>query len=109
MDHIADLQNLFAELGRICDPAGHVVVSNMHPSLMLRGVQARFTDPATGRETRPESYPHQISDYVMAALRAGLRIDHLSEHAVDPGLARRCPRAEKYVGWPLLLMMRLRP
>jgi len=37
-----------------------------------------------------------------------LTIDHLSEYAVDHELAARCPRAEKYLGWPLLLMMRLR-
>jgi malonyl-CoA O-methyltransferase len=80
----------------------------MHPAMMLRGVQARFTDPASGRETRPASQPNQISDYVMAALHAGLTIDHFSEHSVDPDLAQRVPRAEKYLGWPILLMMRLR-
>ena len=57
----------------------------------------RFTDPATGRETRPASCPHQLSDYVMAAIDAGLRINHLSEHAVDEALARTSPRAVKYL------------
>jgi ubiquinone/menaquinone biosynthesis C-methylase UbiE len=109
MDHIADLPGLFAELGRVCRPDGFVVISTMHPALMLRGVQARFTDPNTGRETRPASLPHQICDYVMAAIPAGLNIDHLSEHRVDAELARTCPRAEKYLDWPLLLMMRVRP
>jgi malonyl-CoA O-methyltransferase len=90
------------------DPGPCIIVSVMHPAMMLRGVQARFVDPATGRETRPASVANQISDYVMAALDAGLVIDHLSEHAVDADLAHRMPRAEKYVGWPLLLMMRLR-
>jgi ubiquinone/menaquinone biosynthesis C-methylase UbiE len=112
LDHIPDLAFLFAEMKRICKPhsqGGVIVVSNMHPALMLRGVQARFTDPLTGRETRPASCPHQISDYLMAAISVGLIIDHLSEHAVDDDLAKRCPRAEKYLGWPLLLMIRLRP
>lgn len=111
LDHIADLRRVFGEMRRLCRPAGvggAIVVSIMHPAMMLRGVQARFTDPATGRETRPASVANQISDYVMAAINAGLSIDHLSEHAVDDELARRVPRAEKYLGWPLLLMMRLR-
>jgi malonyl-CoA O-methyltransferase len=109
VDHIADLGGLFGEMRRVCRPGGFVVVSVMHPALMLRGIQARFTDPATGRETRPASCPHQLSDYVMAAVRAGLALDHLSEHAVDEELAARVERARKYVGWPLLFLMRLTP
>lgn len=107
VDHIADLAALFAEVRRVC--RGHIVVSVMHPAMMLRGVQARFIDPATGRETRPASQPHQISDYVMAAVRAGLTIDHLGEHAVDDALAATMPRAERYRGWPMLFIMRLAP
>jgi ubiquinone/menaquinone biosynthesis C-methylase UbiE len=109
LDHIPNLANLFRELGRICRPSGFVVVSVVHPAMLLRGVQARFIDPVTGCRVRLESYPHQIANYVMAALRAGLRLDHLSEHAVDPALAARSERAQKYLGWPLLLLMRLCP
>lgn len=107
LDHIADLRGLFGEMRRVCRPDGWIVVSVMHPAMMLRGVQARFVDPQTGRETRPRSSPNQIADYVAASLAAGLSIDHISEHAADADLARRCPRAEKYLNWPLLLMMRL--
>jgi malonyl-CoA O-methyltransferase len=106
-EHIGDLASLFRELGRICRTDGFVVVSAMHPAMMLKGVQARFFDPASGAETRPASHPHQIADYVMGVTRAGLRFDHLSEHAVDAALAARYPRGEKYVGWPMLLVMRL--
>jgi ubiquinone/menaquinone biosynthesis C-methylase UbiE len=108
LDHIADLPSLFGEVRRLLKPDGWAVLSTVHPAMMLRGVQARFTDPVTGRETRPASASNQISDYVMAALGVGLKIDHFSEHAADEELARRCPRAEKYVGWPMLVMMRVR-
>jgi len=76
--------------------------------MRLLGIQARFTDPATGRETRLAGARHQLSDYVTAATRAGLHIDHISEHVVDEELAARSPRAKKYLGWPLLLLLRLR-
>jgi len=109
VDHIADLDGLFREMHRVCRPSGFVVVSVMHPAMMLRGVQARFKDPATGRETRPASCPHQLSDYIMAAVQAGLTFDHLSEHAVDEALANRLERARKYLGWPMLFLMRLEP
>lgn len=108
LDHISNLAGLFGEMGRICRPDGFVLISSMHPAMMLRGIQARFTDPASGRETRPASVANQISDYVMAAVGAGLTIEHMSEHAVDAALVERSPRAGKYLGWPLLLMMRLR-
>lgn len=107
LDHVPGLDRFFAETKRICSPDGFVVVSVMHPAMMLRGVQARFVDPATGREVRPQSEPHQIADYVTSALRAGFALDHLSEHAADEALAARAPRAMKYLGWPMLLLMRL--
>jgi malonyl-CoA O-methyltransferase len=108
VDHIADLDAFFGELARICSDNGFIVISVMHPAMMLRGVQARFTDPATGQVTRPDSQPHQICDYVMAAVGAGLVIDHMSEHPVDDALAGTSPRGARYLGWPLLLLMRLR-
>ena len=109
LEHIAHLRHFFGEMERVCRLNGLLVVSAMHPAMMLRGITARFTDPETGRETRPQSHNHQISDFVMAARSAGLHLDHMSEHIVDEALAARWPRAEKYVGWPMLLMMRLRP
>lgn len=109
VDHIADLDSLFRDMLRVCRPSGFVIVSVMHPAMMLRGVRARFRDPASGQEIRPASHPHQVSDYVLAATRAACVFDHLSEHAVDEALASRLERARKYVGWPMLFLMRLLP
>jgi malonyl-CoA O-methyltransferase len=108
-DHIADLEKLFRELRRLCRTGGSVLFSVMHPAMLLRGVQARFIDPGSGRRVSPLSYPHQVADYVMAAVRAGLTLHHLSEHAVDAALAARSPRGNRYLGWPLLLLMQLVP
>jgi ubiquinone/menaquinone biosynthesis C-methylase UbiE len=108
LDHIADLKGFFRELGRICKPTGCIVISVMHPAMMLRGVQARFVEPVSGRRIYPQSQPNQLSNYVMAAIHAGLQVEHLSEHAVGPELAAASPRAAKYLGWPLLLLMRLK-
>jgi malonyl-CoA O-methyltransferase len=79
----------------------------MHPAMFLRGSQARFTDPATGEKVQPGSLPHRLSDFIMAALGAGLRLDRIEEHAPDAEFAARFPRAEKYVGWPMLVLLRL--
>jgi ubiquinone/menaquinone biosynthesis C-methylase UbiE len=109
VDHIEELDKLFSEMHRVCRPTGSVIVSGMHPAMMLRGVQARFRLPETDREIRPASYPHAMSNYVMAATRAGFAFDHFSEHVVDEKLADRLERARKYLGWPMLFLMRLRP
>ncbi|MGE0481035.1 MAG: class I SAM-dependent methyltransferase [Phycisphaerae bacterium] len=108
LEHVASPAGLFRELARVCRRGGFILCSAMHPAMMLRGISARFTDPATGVETRPQSHPHQISDFVNAALAAGVAIDHLSEHPVDETLAARSPRAVKYVGWPMLFLLRAR-
>jgi malonyl-CoA O-methyltransferase len=108
VDHIVDLAGFFGELARISKADGSIVVSVMHPAMNLLGVQARFTDPDTGKITRPESQDHQVCDYVTAVARAGLLLDHISEHSVDHHLVEHSPRAAKYIGWPLLLLLRLK-
>jgi hypothetical protein len=79
----------------------------MHPAMWLAGVQARFTEPDTGKKILIASHRHTISGYVMSAQSAGWRIDHLSEHEIDQSLAARMPKSAKYLGWPMLLMMKL--
>jgi malonyl-CoA O-methyltransferase len=107
LDHIPQPAPLFAEMRRVCTPAGCAVISVMHPAMMLRGVEARFTDRTTGREIRPASTRHQVTDYINAVLAAGWTLDHASEHEVDEALAARSERARKYAGWLMLLLMRL--
>lgn len=109
VDHIGDLVGLFREMGRVCRADGRVVITVMHPALLLKGVQARFTDPATGQKVRVDSRSHSLSDYVRAAVQAGLRMEHLSEHSGDAALVAIRPRAEPYLGWPLLFVMVCRP
>lgn len=108
LEHIKDIDLFFQELERICRWNGFILISAMHPAMWLKGQSARFFDVTTKQEVRPRSYPQQISDYVMAAMRSGLLIDHISEHAPDNELARRLPRAQKHIGWPMLVIMRLR-
>lgn len=108
LDHIQDLRTFFQNIRRICAPGVPLLVTVMHPAMMLKGVQGRFYDPASGEEIRPASVPNQISDYVTSSLAAGWTIDHMEEHACDEQLARTYTRAAKYLGWPMLLTMRLR-
>ena len=108
LEHIGDLDRFFREAHRVLRPGGRAVVSAMHPAMFLRGTQARFTDPATGRKVRPGSLPHAIADFERAARRAGFSVEAAAEYAPDARFARRFPRAAKYLGWPMLVVLELR-
>jgi len=80
----------------------------MHPAMFLRGSKARFTDPDSGEIVQPGSLSHTFSDMMMAALGAGFAIDSIKEYASDAAFATEYPRAQKYIGWPMLIVMGLR-
>ena len=107
LEHLRDLGPFFAEAHRVLKPGGRAVVTAMHPAMFLRGAMARFEDPAGGGKVTPGSVPHSVAAFVMAAVRAGFRLEDVSEHAPDEALAARVPRAMKYVGWPMLVVLRL--
>jgi malonyl-CoA O-methyltransferase len=108
LEHLQDLEAFFAEVHRVLRADGRAVVSAMHPAMFLRGTQARFTDPASGEIVRPGSYRHDIGAFVMAVLGAGLRMQGIDEYTPDAAFAARYPRAEKYIGWPMLVVLRMR-
>jgi ubiquinone/menaquinone biosynthesis C-methylase UbiE len=108
LEHLSDLGAFFAEAHRVLKWGGRAVVSAMHPAMSLRGSQARFTDPASGEIVQPGSIRYQVSDFVTAALKAGFALSAMSEYSPDAQFAGRFPRAEKYIGWPMLLILQLR-
>ena len=105
LEHLRDLDAFFAEAHRVLRPQGRAVVSAMHPAMFLRGSRARFTDPDSGEIVAPGSLPHRLGEFVMAALNAGFALRGLDEHAPDAEFVRRYPRAERYEGWPMLVVL----
>jgi ubiquinone/menaquinone biosynthesis C-methylase UbiE len=107
LEHLRELGGFFAEAHRVLKPGGRAVVSAMHPAMLLRGTQARFTDPESGELVQPGSLAHSVGAFVMAAVQAGFRLSDVAELAPDAEFAVKYPRAAKYVGWPMLVVMSL--
>jgi malonyl-CoA O-methyltransferase len=107
LEHVDDLAAIFAELSRVVRPGGRVVISDFHPEMVRRGFHARFREAPGQQKIQIRGASHTISDYVMAAVGAGLRIDHMSEHIMTEALAEQSRSAKKWVGEPLLLALEL--
>jgi len=107
LEHLRDLDPFFAEARRVLRPGGRAVVSGMHPAMFLRNTRAHFHDPLTSETVEPGSVEHTIGDCVMAAVRAGFSFAGIDEQSPDADFAERYSRAAKYVGWPMLLVLRL--
>ncbi|MCK2219387.1 methyltransferase domain-containing protein [Actinomadura sp. ATCC 31491] len=95
LTHVPALGPVLAEFARVLRPGGHVVVSDVHPEGVARGVVPPVRR-ADGAPARVATYRHPIGDYVRAALAAGLRVRRCEEPPLpDPG-----PAAEADPGPP---------
>jgi SAM-dependent methyltransferase len=81
--HVPDLRPVFAEFARVLRPGGHLVVSDMHPERILRGVIPTLRD-AEGRPGRLPGHRHLVGDYLRAALAVGLELRRCEEPVLEP-------------------------
>ncbi|MEU6715740.1 methyltransferase domain-containing protein [Nonomuraea sp. NPDC046802] len=78
LTHVPSLEPVLAEFARVLRPGGHVVISDIHPEGVARGVVPPVRLP-DGRPGRVATYHHRIGDYVRAALGAGLQVRRCDE------------------------------
>ena len=108
VEHLEDLDGFVRELGRICKPGGRIVINDFHPEMVRRNYHARFHETPGGTKWQIRGATHTVSGYVMAATRAGLGIEHVSEHIMTEALIERSRSSRKWIGEPLLFVMALR-
>jgi malonyl-CoA O-methyltransferase len=85
LEHIEDLDSIFAEAKRVLVPGGKFFISELHPFKQYGGSQARFQQ--SGETTQVTAYVHHISEFMGAALGQGFRLLELKEwwHEEDEG------------------------
>lgn len=77
LEHIADLEPIFAEVQRALVPGGHVYIGELHPFKQYAGSKARF-ETSAGMQV-VDCFPHHISDFLHAAAIHGLALVQLEE------------------------------
>ena len=89
LEHIRDLQHIFAEAsGKLADN-GYLYLGELHPFKQYSGSKARF-DTNEGLQV-VECYTHNISDFIGAAHNNGLSLVQLNEY-FDKGNDQSIPR-----------------
>jgi predicted TPR repeat methyltransferase len=81
LEHIADLDFIFAEVGGVLAADGRVYVGEFHPFRQYLGKGAKY-ETADGVQV-PDCFVHHTSDFVRAAERAGLSLVKLAEYFDD--------------------------
>lgn len=91
LEHIADLDFIFAEAARCLAPDGRFFISELHPFKQYLGRKATFV---VGDETvEIDAFVHAVSDFLDAGRRHGFTLDKFTEwwrqpdHSQPPLLA----------------------
>lgn len=101
LTHVRALGPVFAEFARVVRPGGHVVIADMHPERLRRGMIPSLRRD-NGQPARLASYHHLVGDYLRAALAAGLELRGCVEPTGDDNPKRTVASTElgPWEVWP---------
>jgi ubiquinone/menaquinone biosynthesis C-methylase UbiE len=102
-EHLSDLRALNAEVFRVLKAGGRYVFSVYHPQLAAAGKEANFE--RDGIDYRLGAYLHTTEDYLGALAGAGFTACVTREFAADAELVAAVPKAQKYLGQLILLLI----
>ena len=89
LEHIANLDHVFSEAGKVLKKGGYLYMGELHPFKQYSGSKAKF-DTASGTQVL-ECYTHHVADFIKAAKANSLSVVDLDEH-FDDGDSKSIPR-----------------
>jgi SAM-dependent methyltransferase len=103
--HVSSLAPVLAEFARVLRPGGHLVISDVHHQLVLRGSVVHAPGPS-GQPGLAPTFPHTTGDYLRAALSHGLQVRRCEEpRRAVPAQSRPAePGPGDWAGWPWTLL-----
>ena len=113
LGHLADLDDAYAELARVCPKDGSVVVSDVAVEAVNAGHRRTFRD-ADGSTHEIEHFVHEAHAHAAAAHRVGLEIDRRAHGVVGPTIRSYYVKAgrerayEQQKGLPLVFSLLFR-
>lgn len=81
LEHIEDLEAIFAQLNKVIQPNGIVYIGELHPFKQYNGSKARF-ETSEGVQV-VTCFNHHITDFVTAANNNGFELIHINEYFDD--------------------------
>ena len=85
LGHVHDIRGAYAELSRVCDVGGAVVVSDIASDAIDAGHKRTFRD-ASGATREVEHFVHSVDAHVEAAGHAGLELARHETGVVGPSI-----------------------
>jgi SAM-dependent methyltransferase len=102
-EHLSDLSAVFRSIHAVLRPGGRFVYSVYHPAMAARGAEAQFE--REGVEYRLGAIQHTVADYLDRLAAAGFTALEAQEYRGDAAMLAAVPRAAKYLGFPVLLVV----
>jgi malonyl-CoA O-methyltransferase len=92
LEHVEDLDPVFAEAARVLGRDGQLFLCELHPARQLEGKKARFTNANTGEDILIPAFLHETDDYVRAAFSSGFEIVNIADWHDDDSDVSAKPR-----------------
>lgn len=107
LTHVPDLMPAYAEFARVLRPGGDLIISDVHPELVLLGSTVKATGP-DGAAQLATTHRHGLGDHLRAALAARFTVIRCEEYPRPAPPTEPLPEPTRDIGewsiWPWTLL-----